>query len=449
LENSKEYKEALLSLRNAEIELKNARANYMMELDLNFNLPQLNWFQMPYYTPGIPYRFLYREEFQKYKGEIALNHPLPTGGSFTLSSGVIKSDYEHYYSLTDSQDEYTEYISDLNLALTQPVFRENLLRTNYRKAKLYYYKERNNFERRKNEIIFKVKTLYYNVISAQKTLEINRESVKQSEHILELAKEKLKSGIISKLDLLSAEVELMNSQSTLEEAKTSLFNASEELKAYLNLNLKTDYQFEVKIIQESELNMEMETLIDMALNYSPELKNIDYDKQISQIDRKNLRRQKLPNGLISAHYGYEGRGEDFSTSIDEFDKSRWSVMFTINVPVFDWGRINNQLNITENNIESLNLIYNEKVKGIELCIRSEFRNLESARTRLKINEKNLLKARENLELAQKRYEMGLIAIDSVQSAKINLKQAEFNLLKAKIDYNLAILRIKKQIGLNL
>ena len=75
-----------------------------------------------------------------------------------------------------------------------------------------------------------------------------------------------------------------------------------------------------------------------------------------------------------------------------------------------------------------------------------YADIESATARIDVMETSLKKARENLELAQGRYEAGVGPYIEVTDAQVAAVNAETDHVQALYDYQLAVARLFKAMG---
>ena len=91
----------------------------------------------------------------------------------------------------------------------------------------------------------------------------------------------------------------------------------------------------------------------------------------------------------------------------------------------------------------------EEITGqnIVLEVQQSFVDLVSARERVRTAEVLVTQARENLELAQGRYQVGVGPLIDVTDAQLALTQAESENIQAIVDFKLSEVRLRKAMGL--
>ena len=119
--------------------------------------------------------------------------------------------------------------------VNQPLYTGGSISANYRSASLGVDISKTNVETVKRNLILQVRQGYYNILTAQKVLEVSQQSVKQFEAQLEVAQAFFDVGIVAKNDVLLAEVQLaqarqnqVNADNALALAKSSFNNLAPE-----------------------------------------------------------------------------------------------------------------------------------------------------------------------------------------------------------------------------
>ena len=85
-------------------------------------------------------------------------------------------------------------------------------------------------------------------------------------------------------------------------------------------------------------------------------------------------------------------------------------------------------------------------QSILLEVNQSYADMESAKLRITVMESSRQKARENLELAQGRYEAGIGPYIEVTDAQLASVQAETDYIQAQYDYQLSLARLLKAVA---
>jgi outer membrane protein TolC len=118
----------------------------------------------------------------------------------------------------------------------------------------------------------------------------------------------------------------------------------------------------------------------------------------------------------------------------------------VTIPLFQGGLTRGRISEAHANLIALEAQRDATRQSILLEVNRAYADLESATTRVEVMKLSLQKARENLEIAQGRYEAGLGPYIEVTDAQLSAVNAETDHIQALYDYYLAGARLLKAMG---
>jgi len=138
-----------------------------------------------------------------------------------------------------------------------------------------------------------------------------------------------------------------------------------------------------------------------------------------------------------------GKGTYAWTGSDYPQQSNWDVGAVVNVPIFTGGLTTAQVGEQKANLA--NLKFNEEVlrQNIALEVRQDVLTLQQASESIRVSEKVLAQARENLELAEGRYSTGVGNIIELTDAQASRTTAEASHVQALYTYKTALASVEK------
>lgn len=242
-------------------------------------------------------------------------------------------------------------------------------------------------------IEIETKSLYYQTILAEKTIEINQGNLAKAKEQLRVINLKFNNGSATKAEVLNGEMAVQKSQTDLDSSLDDLEIAK------LNLLNKIDLPFDTQII-----------LADKELIYVPTVDiNLDEALEKAKTDRpeiltaqNNLELQKIETHAYTAYY----------TSNLRQNKSA-----------------KEKLKDAELNIPQV-------FKNVELDVRESYLNLVKAERTLVNMDKTVELAKEAARINKLLYENGMVASLSVLEADTGLAQAEIARYQLLISYNI-------------
>lgn len=290
-----------------------------------------------------------------------------------------------------------------------------------------------------NKVILGVKQAYLLVLGAQKLLEVAVETGKiQQAHLLQ-AQNFYRVGIRSKIEVTKAEVDLANAQLNLIKSKNALALAKVQLNNSIGLGADS-YIYE---LDESELNLGVQG--DFGDVYAIALKNRpDYHKMTSQMKSLEAQVGKVRsnyNPSLTGNASYGKSGSDFPLS-DSFGYG-----LNISVPVFNQGLTPATLKKTVADMKALSYQQDTLKNTIYKEVQSASLNVKESREKIEVLSATLKQAKENYDLAQGRYNLGIGTSLEYQDALLLYVQAKSDLIQAQVQNGVDIAGLEYYTGI--
>jgi outer membrane protein TolC len=176
----------------------------------------------------------------------------------------------------------------------------------------------------------------------------------------------------------------------------------------------------------------------MALENRTELRALRARIRAAEASLSLAKRNFLPSLSADANWNY--RGQDLPWA------PNWTVGGTLTVPVLN-PPLFSQVDQAAANLAGAQASEEITAQNIVLEVQQSFVDLVSARERIRTSDVLLTQARENLALAQGRYQVGVGPLIDVTDAELALTQAESENIQAIVDFKLSEARLRKAMGL--
>ncbi|HVN87559.1 MAG TPA: TolC family protein [Candidatus Binatia bacterium] len=288
-----------------------------------------------------------------------------------------------------------------------------------------------------NTVVLNLKQSYFNVLAARRLLAVADETVRQNQKHLELAEGRFNVGLAAKFDVTQAQVQLANAELNQVTARNNVSVARETLRNALGLTGPLDFDI-VDNFDVHQVTITESDALATAYDRRPELQSI-LAQQRSVMDQvASLQRSYFPTVQGQANYNWQSTEYNFDPLFDV-----WAVTGGITWPILSGGLTTAQIGEQKANL--LNLKFNEEVlrQNIALEVRQDVLNLGQAAESIRVSEKGLQQARENLELAEGRYSTGVGNIIELTDAQASLTTAEANYVQALYSYKTAVAAVEK------
>lgn len=420
----------------------------------------------------------YNYGISKANVNIARSEFFPTVG---VSTGYTFNDINSNGRMSAATNTNTYTVQ---ATLNQLLWNFGRTNANIKMQKFYLIADKFNFENAVRETTFNVKQRYYEVLAARATVAINRAYVDINERNYLRTKAFFEEGVMSKIDLVNAEVTLSDSKIQLIESSKSYKNALVNLNNamyvadapvysisstegfnidndYAPVNLKNISQTRKKESSELPVSVndaklitsvqKLEVLTNYKLNDFPytfeECIKMAYENRAdlkaynSTLDavKENLiyvKRNYYPELAATAGYGFRNTNSTNSFNVGVNLSSSLNIMNQKSQ--VDAAKY--QVSIAENSLNQLN-------KDIYFEVQNAYINMIEIEKQIPLLAVKVKQTLENFELAEGRYYVGLGTYIELQDSKVNYNNAQRSYIETIYQYNVARANLESAIAL--
>lgn len=309
-------------------------------------------------------------------------------------------------------------------------------------AKLNYENGVTSYENAVRTVELNVRKVFCNLLYTKENIQLQERKLETAKSLYESNLAKYNRGQLSELDLLNSQYNYESTIPTLQSLQINYDNSIATFKQTLGLNQSEEIELVGNIedflnIGKIEINKNIEEV--------PAVKTILANMELAKTQLLSTRFSAWGPSL-SASYSY-GQSGNFESSDLRTTGNALSLSLRIPLDGFlPWS--NGALSIANQkaNLQDLELQLKEKKESTELEIQNSIKKIEQAQAQLNVLENNV-------ELAQKRYNMTLTAYNhgskdllTLQNASDALMTARINLSSQKITIFSAILDLENILG---
>ncbi len=299
-------------------------------------------------------------------------------------------------------------------------------------------------ERVVQDVILNVKQAYFALLAADKLVTVSQKSLDQAESHYRQAQAFFRAGSKPKYDVTRTEVEVNNARLELINAKNGAKISRITLNNAMGADPGADISVEDVLSEPAEVSS-LERALAEALKNKPELLKADADIEAAQERVKAEQSNYLPSFSASGSYSWSTGTAEGSFPKQDIGNS-WNAGIMLSIPLFEGGLTRGRVSEARANLLALEAQRNSLRQSILLEVNRAYADLESATARVDVMQMALKKARENLDLAQGRYEAGVGPYIEVTDAQLVAVQAETDHIQAQYDYQLSVARLQKAMG---
>ena len=333
---------------------------------------------------------------------------------------------------------------DFTARFSQNVFDSFRREWNIQAARDDEYAAQFDLSTTRQDVVLNVQTAYYNYLLARRLVEVNQEAVRRNIQVLERARGFFEVGTRPKIDVTRAQVDLANAELALVRARNAVAVTFAALNNAIGVpehpfyRVPDELEIPPQALKPEELVATLEESTRIALETRTELRALNARIRSAEASLTLAKRNFLPSLSADASWSYRGQELPYAPN--------WSVGGTLTVPVLN-PPLFSQVNQAAANLASAQASEEITAQNIVLEVQQSFVNLVAARERIRTSEVLLESARENLALAQGRYQVGVGPLIDVTDAELALTQAESEHIQANVDFKLSEARLRKAMGL--
>jgi outer membrane protein TolC len=288
-------------------------------------------------------------------------------------------------------------------------------------------------------VVTNVKRAYYDLLLAQRNLEVAQDQLLNLRDHLETAKGYYEVGARPLIDVTKAEVDVANARVSALSAEAKVKLAYESLFAAMG-DMELDPFGLTTPLEAPELRADASRMTELALAARP-----DYLKAMLAVSAADIRiqsaaRSSAPTVSLNAGGTYGGRAFPLEDT--------FSAGVRVDFPVYDAGERDAAIEIARAQRTQAEAARELIAQNIVYEVRQAVLDLENAYARIQAASEALEYARENLDLAQGRYSTGVGSPLEVSDAVSDLSQARFTHYQAIYDAQAAVVSLEKAAGTN-
>jgi outer membrane protein len=326
----------------------------------------------------------------------------------------------------------------------QPIFTGFALLSNYRLSELGIDQSQLEMDQEKLDLVLRVKAAYYDVLGADKAVEVAQTTVESLTQTVKVARSFYDVGMIPVNDVLKAEVELANAQQSLVRAK----NAAQTTRATFNTVLVRPVNDPVELEDILVFKPEVgnyDAYVKIALENRPEIKLLDVSLLQSDQQIRLAKSKYYPE--IGVTYTYLKQGDTASLSGSNFvDANSWEVLAVANWTLFEWGKTYYSVKEKESVKRQILQTKSDVEDGIRLQVKQAMLDLDSSASNVPVTRKGIESGEENLRVNEERYKAQVSTITDLLDAQTLLARARVDYYRALYDNNLAKARLDRALG---
>ncbi|MFY8067650.1 MAG: TolC family protein [Flavobacterium sp.] len=288
-----------------------------------------------------------------------------------------------------------------------------------------------------------VYTTYFDLVQQQQVLASIDTAIVISNQRITTAQNRFSIGKASKLEVLNAQVDL-NSDLSLQLRQKELIKISKiRLNELLVRDAQTDFKVAIEVTFEQ--NLDFNELKATAEKQNPQLQAQILTKKVADLNLKQVRGNRYPTVRITSGYNFT-RSEASLGFITQSSGQGFVYGVTATIPIFNGFLQNKNEKVAKYQVENAGLLLEQQKLSLNSQLASLFNSYQTNLELVKLEEKNLEIAKQNLDITLAKFKIGTITTIEFRTAQQNFVEAAVRYSNAQYVTKLSEINLKELAG---
>lgn len=368
----------------------------------------------------------------------------------------VKGGYDYYLDrhrlgpprFVGERRTYSDGAFSSDLVVSMPLFAGGRLISEIKAAELLAAASEHRLARTRQELVFNVSSVFYNILSQRHVIESLEFSQQALQEHLKRITELIHAQKAARVDQLRTEVRLADLEQRLVRERNVLAVQNRMLANLLGIAPQGSDT--LAVVGELVMDTSVASDVDVAMVRAFSQRE-DYlaaraalEAQAKRVDV--ARAAQWPTLALQGSYGGRWAAGRLERRGDSAFDDVGSVGVAVEIPVFEGGRISARIRRERAELAAAQ----ERMRKLELQVRLHVEtavlNISSSRQRVKATEKSIEQAKESLRIERGKYDHGKGAITDVLDAQAALLDSQMNYYRALSDYCTALAQFQLAVG---
>jgi outer membrane protein len=295
--------------------------------------------------------------------------------------------------------------------------------------------------RTRNRAALEFIVAYFDLLEAEELLKVAQEEVTSYEAHGKDASARFRAGVVTRNEVLQAEVMLADSKQRLLTAENTRTLRASKINSLLMRPLNEPVQPQ-EIVGNALGPVPLDQAWAEAEQSHPDLKDLDARVRAKEESISAVRSEYLPTVYVSG--GYEYQENQYQVHPDN-----WTVIAGVNINLFAGGSTSSRVSMTRSEHLSLKLSREKLLDAVRLDVQAAWLERESSNQKVQVSMAAVAQSAENLRLQRLRYQQGVGTSTEVVDAVTLMTTAETNAWKANFGVKRAEAALQYTMGRDL
>ena len=359
----------------------------------------------------------------------------PLGGTFYIESDL--SFFRNYSDVDRQQFSATPF----RIGYSQPLFGYNQFRWNKRIEPVKYEAAKRDLLYNMETIAQNVTDLFFSLVMAQENYKMGLVNLSNADTLYAIGRQKYQIASISKSDLLSLNLDVVDARNKLENYRLELKRARFALTSYLNMPEDADIELVIPDLP-VERNIDPEKALSYANTNNPQVVKFRQRELEAASAVQKAKVESRFSASLQASVGFNQAAETFGGAYRNLQRQD-QVAVRLSIPIVDWGIAKGRYNIAKSNYDMEQVSIEQDRIALEqdvVMTVSEF-NIQLGLAKSSLEALEL--ARQVYSTTMQRFIIGKAGVTDLTSASSRQNTAQTNYITSLRDYWSSYAKIKK------
>ena len=330
-------------------------------------------------------------------------------------------------------------------SLQQPLFTGWKLQSAAENAQYISNAAHSDYTKDKAELIYSIKSAYWNVYRAKEFKQLSDENVNQIGQHLADVENLFKQGMATTNAVLKVKVQLSNAKLLRSDASNNVEIAIIAFNSTVGIPLDTDVGIASSLTPKTKDFPEVQQLLVKAMTERPDMHAMEWRLRASQAGVTAAQSGWLPQVFLSGNYYYSRPSQRIFPAQDQF-KDTWDV--GVNLQFDIWNNLTTvyQTSQAQSQYEQTKDAHAILKDGVTLEVTQNYLTVKQVKQKIQLAQLGVEQSDENLRVAQETFKAGLTTNSELLDAEVGQLQSKIQLLQSLVEYELAQAKLEKSVG---
>lgn len=293
------------------------------------------------------------------------------------------------------------------------------------------------------DLIFRVATAYFNVLSAQDTLRLIRSEKAADSKQLNQAQKRVQVGLDALTGVYEAKAAYDKSLAKEISAENTLRNYQEALRQLTGQNYSSLKSFKKNIPLQTPQPNNIESWINVATQNNLKLMAARYGVEVSREKIKLQASEHLPSLSLIGNYG---KTDTFNNAPSTLNKNGGTLGLELDVPIFAGGAVSSKTRQAQYNFQTAAANLDNTYRLLIINTRQKYNDILADISKIKAEQQAIRSAQLSLDSTEESYKAGIRTTVDILIAEQNLYDAKRTAASDQYNYLLDTLLLKQAAG---